>query len=329
MRRALGILCGLSCVGPGVALASGGPVAPIQGRAVSTPGTTVSYAAIGAGRDTIVRQGRHGAGKLERSVRLAGRFGVAGVANDGSTTGLSADGRVLVLAGLTASYAQRRTTLVVLDTRRLVARARIALPGFYTVDAISPTGRWLYLIHYVAPNKDILRYEVRAYDVAARQLVSKPVIDPRDRGEAMLGIAITRAVSADGRWAYTLYARPGSKPFIHALDTARRVAVCVDLPAISDQTVFTARLALGTGGDTLRVQSSGIPIAIVNTRTFTVSAPGAQGQPLPARRTSSAPHRGVPWLPLGMALVALLGLALVRGRRSRTRGPVSGLSGRS
>ena len=101
-------------------------------------------------------------GKLERSVRLAGRFGVAGVANDGSTTGLSADGRVLVLAGMLESYPQRRTTLVASAARRLVARARIVLPGFYTVDAISPSGRWLYLIHYLSPNRDILRYEVRA-----------------------------------------------------------------------------------------------------------------------------------------------------------------------
>ena len=172
--------------GPGAALAAGGPVTPIQGLGVSAPGATVAYLAIGAGRDTIVRQVRHGNRKLERSVRLAGRFGVAGVANDGSTTGLSADGRVLVLAGMAESYPQRRTTLVVLAARRLVARARILLPGFYTVDAISPSGRWLYLIHYLSPNRDILRYEVRAYDVRARQLARKPVIDPRDREEAML-----------------------------------------------------------------------------------------------------------------------------------------------
>jgi hypothetical protein len=318
MSWALAIMCGLSCVAPGVALAAGGPVSAFQGRRVSAPGATVSYLAIAAGRDTIVRQLRHGDGKLERSVRLAGRFGVAGVANDGSTTGLSADGRVLVLAGMTASYPQRRTTLVVLDARRLLPRARIALSGFYTVDALSPSGRWLYLIHYVSPTRDVLRYEVRAYDVRARRLVRKLVVDPRDRGEAMLGVAVTRAVSADGRWAYTLYARPGSKPFIHALDTARRVAVCVDLPATADQVVFSAQLALVNGGDTLRVQSSGSPIAIVNTRTFAVSAPGAQGRPLPARRASPAPHSDAPWLPLAAALVALLGMVLVRGRRTRS-----------
>lgn len=323
MRRALAMVCGLSCLAPGTALAAGGPVPPIQGRGISEPGATVSYVAVGAGRDTVVRRLHRGDGRIERSARLAGRFGVAGVANDGSTSGLSADGRVLVLAGMTATYPPRRSTLVVLDTRRLVVRARIVLPGFYTVDAISPTGRWLYLIHYVAPNHQALRYEVRAYDVPGRRLMRKLVIDPRDRAEAMLGIAITRRMSGDERWAYTLYVRPGSTPFIHALDTARRVAVCVDLPAISDQDVFSARLRLADGGGTLRVLSSGIPVAVVNTRTFAVGVPKGQGQPLgaprttPARPTRSAPHPGILWLPPGAALAALLGLVLIRGRHSR------------
>jgi hypothetical protein len=158
MRRVLVfVCCGLFLAAPGVSLASGGPVSPIQGRGVSAPGSTVSYVAAGAGRDTLLRRVRHGDGKLEGSIRLPGRFGVAGAANDGSMTGLSADGRTLVLAGMVSTFPQRSTTLVVLDTGRLVARARIALSGYCTVDAISPTGRWLYLIHYLAPNHDLTR----------------------------------------------------------------------------------------------------------------------------------------------------------------------------
>jgi hypothetical protein len=260
---------------------------------------------------------RHADGKLERSSRLSGSFGVAGAANDGSTTGLSADGRTLVLAGMVSTFSPKRTTLVVLDTRRLVARARIALPGYYTVDAISPTGRWLYLIHYVSPNQDITRYEVRAYDVPGRRLMREPVIDPRDHGEAMLGVAVTRAMSADGRWAYTLYDRSGSTPFIHALDTERRAAVCVDLPAIPGQDVFSAQLALENGGGSLRVERSGSPLAIVNTRTFAVRTPGAGRLPAAARRASSTPEGGGPWWALGAALVAALGAVAALRRRSR------------
>lgn len=318
MRRVLVIVCcGLPFAAPGVSLASGGPVPPIQGRGISAPRSTVSYVAIGVGRDTVVRRVRHGDGKPEYSIRLSGSFGVAGAANDGSTTGLSADGRTLVLAGLVSTYPQKRTTLVVLDTGRLVARARIALPGYYTIDAISPTGRWLYLIHYVSPNRNLTRYEVRAYDLPRRHLVRQPVIDPRDRGEPMLGVAITRAMSADGRWAYTLYDRPGSTPFIHALDTEQRRAVCVDLPAIPEQDVFSAQLALANTGGTLRVERLGSPVAIVNTRTFAVRAPGAGPLRPVARRASLTSHGGGPWLPLGAALVAVLGAVAVLGQRSR------------
>jgi hypothetical protein len=317
MRRVLLIVCcGLPLAAPGVALASGGPVSPIQGRGVSAPGSMVSYVATGAGRDTLVRRVRHGNGRLEGSIRLLGHFGVPGAANDGSTTGLSADGRTLVLAGMVSSYPQRSTTLVVLDTGRLVARARIALSGYYTVDAISPTGRWLYLIHYVAP-RDLARYEVRAYDIPGRHLMRAAVIDPRDRGEAMLGVPVTRVMSADGRWAYTLYDRPGSTPFIHALDTDRRQAVCVDLPLISEQDVFSSQLVLTNGGGTLGVERSGALVAMVDTRTFVVRSAAAKRLPSAARPVNSAPHGNRPWLPLGAALVAVLGAVAVVGRRSR------------
>ncbi len=45
----------------------------------------------------------------------------------------------------------------------------------------------------------------------------------------MQGLPMTRATSADGRLAYTLYS--AEEPFIHALDTVRgSAAVCIDLP---------------------------------------------------------------------------------------------------
>jgi hypothetical protein len=322
MRRALVIVCcGLPLAAPGVSLASGGPVSPIQGRGVTAAGSTVSYVATRAGRDTLLARVRNGDGMLERSIQLSGSFGVPGAANDGSTTGLSADGRTLVLAGMVRAFPPKQTTLVVLNTGQLVMRARITLPGYYAVDAISPTGRWLYLIQYVSPNRDLTRYQVRAYDLPGRHLLRRPVIDPRDRGEAMLGIAITRAMSAGGRWAYTLYDRPGSTPFIHALDTEGRRAVCIDLPPIPQQDVFSARLALANGGSALRVERSGAAVAIVDTRTFAVRSPGA-GPPRPvARRASATSHDGGSGWPLGAALVAALAALAalwMRGRRARS-----------
>jgi hypothetical protein len=147
-----------------------------------------------------------------------------------------------------------------------------------------------------------------------------PVFDPRDRGEAMLGLAITRAMSADGTWAYTLYGRPGSKPFIHALDTERARAVCIDLPVLPGQDVFGARLVLGNGGDTLKVVRGGATLAVVNTQTFIVGSDGAAPTASRARRVSATPRSGSdsgPWLPLGVALSVVLGGAAVLGGRSR------------
>ena len=40
------------------------------------------------------------------------------------------------------------TRLLVLEGRAMRPRAPVVLPGYFTVDAISPDGRWLYLIHY-------------------------------------------------------------------------------------------------------------------------------------------------------------------------------------
>ena len=46
----------------------------------------------------------------------------------------------------------------------------------------------------------------------------------------MAGYPMTREVSADGRWHYTLYNGTEGHPFIHALDTTGPRAKCIDLP---------------------------------------------------------------------------------------------------
>jgi hypothetical protein len=64
----------------------------------------------------------------------------------------------------------------------------------------------------------------------------------------MQGWPISRAESADGRWAYTLYANPGGYPFIHALDSVKGVAHCVGIPWPAtdrgQQTLFNYALRL-------------------------------------------------------------------------------------
>jgi hypothetical protein len=221
----------LAVIVPPAARAAGGPVSPVQESFIGVPHVPYEYAAWNAGRGTLVMVRQPGAGSAVSALRLAGQWGVPGVDYGGSTTGLSADGRTLILAEIADSLPPRTTRLLVLGTRPVSVRARITLPGWSTVDAISPDGRWLYLIHYAASN--ISNYEVLAYDLIAHRLSSKPIVDPRDRDEAMTGFPISRAMSAGGRWAYTLYLRPSGVPFIHALDTSARRAVCVDLPSLS------------------------------------------------------------------------------------------------
>src|SRR5919204_4745560 len=89
----------LSLAVPAGATASGGPVPAVQGGAgVTLPGSDVRYQAIAARGGTLVQRVRVAGGTIERFREIRGRFGVPGAAFDGSTTGLSADGRTLVLA---------------------------------------------------------------------------------------------------------------------------------------------------------------------------------------------------------------------------------------
>jgi hypothetical protein len=322
MRRVLIIVCcGLGLL-PATASAAGGPPSPLQGGAgVSTPGGEVAYVALWARDRTVVAQIRRQGGAVERSRVFRGAYGVPGVAYDGSATGLSGDGRVLVLAESPRVFPVRRSRLLVLGARSLRTRDRVTLPGYFTVDAISPDGRWLYLIHYTS-TRDLNRYEVRAYDLRAGRLVREPVIDVREPDEAMAGLPMARVMSADGRWAYTLYDRPGKEPFIHALDTARREAFCIDLPGVKVASLQGPGLALGGDGRTLQVRGDGRPVRLVDTETFAVRRP----EPA-AKRAASVPAPaeggGASGWALGAAgllVAALAAVGLVVRRRRPRRG---------
>ena len=315
MRRLLIVLCGLGLALPASAAGAGGPVSPQQGGAgVTAPGGDVAYVALGAGHRTVIERVRRAGGTVERYTNLPGSWGVPGVAWDGSATGLSADGRTLVLSGGVGRYPVLRTHFVVLDALHLRTRARFAMPGWFNVDAISRTGRWLYLIHYPSA-RNTSRYEVRAYDLPNHHLLTKPVIDPREPDEAMQGDPVTRAMSADGRWAYTLYQRGDGVPFIHALDTERRTAACVDLPGLASADMSAMRLLLAPGGRSLRIVGPNGAVALVDTRTFAVRPPPTAPAPLPALRPVAPAGDDPPWAVVAVALAAVAALATLGWRR--------------
>ena len=113
-------------------------------------------------------------------------------------------------------------------TKLLRPRAVITLRGDFSFDALSPDGRWLYLVQYLS-RRDPSRYLVRLYDLKTHRLRPEPIIDPNEVGDVMRGMPVTRSSSPDGRFAYTLYDGAGEHPFIHALDTVEKSARCIDL----------------------------------------------------------------------------------------------------
>ncbi len=303
---------------PAGAAASGGPVIGLSGAGIRAPGDPNTYVATAAGGATVLQRL---AGNTVADYRIIrGAFGVPGAAADGSATGLSADGRTLVLAP--AAMRTDRTTLLPIDARFLHRQKPITLTGFYTVDAISPDGRMLYLVHYTRPQTDQTRYEVRAYDLRARRLLPDPIVDPRSPGEKMTGVALTRVTGPGGRWVYTLYA--GKEPFVHALDTEVGAAFCIDLDGLGGRDLSSTRLRID--GTVLHVGDQ----ADIDTRTFAVAKAGVVASVAAAPKAVIAPAASAPAPdkrhglgPVTVAASALVGALILAGalivRRRRRR----------
>jgi hypothetical protein len=192
---------------PPVAAADGLPVVGIDARPMSAPGGKLAYVTRRAGRATALAVIHADSERTLRRVLLPGRLSVPAVAYDPTPSGITPDGRKLVLITPRRAFPRAWTSFAIVDTRRLRIRRVLRLRGDFSFDAISPDGRTLYLIHYPTPS-DILRYEVRAYDLRAGRLLPEPIVDPREPGERMSGLPVTRATSPDGRWEYTLYDGP-------------------------------------------------------------------------------------------------------------------------
>jgi hypothetical protein len=306
-----GVVLVATSLGAGVVRADGLPVLGVDvgSTGVVTPSGQARYVTIPAGTGTVLaRVGRSG-GRILASTLLPATFTIPAVAYDGSASGLSGDGRTLVLIEPRASFPRTETTLAVIDTRQLRVLRIPTLDGDFSFDAVSPRGSLLYLIQYTSA-VDPTRYNVRAYDLGAGRLLPAPVVDLRERGEKMRGQPLTRAASTDGRWAYTLYDGAGKEPFIHALDTSTRSARCIDLAALTGTNLSRLRLKLNGSQQLLSVVRGGESLVNVDLRSFRTSVPGGSG---------------FPWLlavlvTLG-ALVIAAALAFMLRRRGATLAP--------
>jgi hypothetical protein len=288
------------------ALGAGGPAvgASAGPGGVTARGVADRYVTRSVPRGTLVLQVQRHGGEVVGSRFLRDRLVVPVVAFDGSATGLSADGRTLVLAG-SGHFA-------VLDTETLRVHQTVRLPGSFTLDAVSRDGTQLYLIQTLSARES--RYEVRRYDLAQRRLLPRPVIDPAEPDEPMNGVPISRAMSRDGRWAYTLYDGGGAQdgtavhPFLHALDTSRGRAKCVDLDPLEGRSgLIDLRLGLGGDGAVVVRSPTGRTVLTVDPRTFAVHTPRRAAAP-PARSTSTDSTAAA----IGVVALLLLSFAAVK-----------------
>ena len=249
---------------------------PAPGVVLGRPGVlardgSIRYVAVQNGTSTaVVALDRDG--RVLRRTDLPGVFGVPRVAYDGSTAGLSHDGRTLVLAVPAPVKSLRAVSrFAVVDARTGALRRLIGLRGSWSFDALSPNGASLYLVEYVPGDG---RYRVRRYDLARGRLLREAVVDPRRGGRSMAGEPVTRLDGPGGVWAYTLYRKPGGMPFIHALDTRTARALCIDLPWETAQDgLWNVRMGVVRGGRALELRQPRVGrLALVDTRTFAVRA---------------------------------------------------------
>jgi hypothetical protein len=247
------------------------------------------FTALPLGTRTVLTKSQTKGGRVVRASILNGRWGVPVVADDGTSGGLSANGRILVLTRVAKAYPRSNTGFALIQTKPMAIRDTIELDGDWRFDAVSPNGRWLYLIEQLG-RFDLTRTAAGTYDAKAGRLL--PPAEP------LSGYPITTTNGPDGRWEYTLYAG-GRRPFIHALDTVHRTSHRLDLPP---------RVARHRRLWALRLAPRGNRVAVLHGDQIVASA---------ARRPRRASvGGGPPWLAVA---VALTGLALAASASRRAQ----------
>lgn len=249
----------------------GSPYTPglVQGaEGVVSPDHRIRFVTLATAESTVVAAIRVRTGRVVRSNVLRGFYGVPIVAWDNSTGGVSADGRTLVVGSYGPLPGDPGVTrFAVLRTDTLRKSRVLALRGSWAYDAISPDGSRMFLIEYLAAGRNP-RYRVRSLDMHTGRLDPDAVVDRREDEVLMRGQPVTRVTSQDGGWAYTLYARPKHGPFVHALDTVRGEAYCVDLPVRLRQLEQMALRLRMRGDGALEVRNRRERIALVDTATL-------------------------------------------------------------
>jgi hypothetical protein len=296
----------------------GAPAGPVIGGVGTTaPGGGDHFVAL-PGRGTTVLA-LDASGSVQRWVMLSGSWGVPLVAGDGTTGGVSGDGRTLVLQSVSNLYPQRVTRFAVLRTGSLSLRHTITLRGDFSFDAVSPDGSLLYLIEHPIPG-GIANYRVRAYDLRRGLMLHRIIREVGEDSPVMNGTAVTRVTTPDGAWAYTLYDQGRGHMFVHALDTVRGIAHCVDLPKMAG--FAGMQLTLSPDRSRLDVMRAGARFVSIDAGSFAVSRPsGVASASIGSRPPAPQPSSGgrAMWLLAAAAALAVAGaLTLAVRRRGAT-----------
>ena len=269
MKRLLPLLVLVAIPAPSVALADGcppsscgvtstaqpgsnivlvrpnGPLGPLRAYDVSTgarrfslprgvlssDGSTFISAVAPAPRAKRTTVARHDArsGKLLRSWSLPGRWNTAALSADGS--------RHLLLRYSRTGISLRG------------AGSRTALRGMFEVEALSPDGRKVFLVHWQRNGGYVLQH----LDLATQRLAPTRLDEP---DEKMSGTATTAVATRDGKWLLTLYSKADGHSFVHALNLLTGVAHCIDLTLKGDfMTVGSTALVLSPDERTLYLAS--------------------------------------------------------------------------
>jgi hypothetical protein len=264
-----------AAVSPGGASANGGPSPGIAvgSKGLLAPGGATRFVAVTGRDETILQRIRTRDGSVVRWLSLRGHFGLPLVAADGTTEGLTRDGRILVLSSYAAAPGRGvGTRFALLDARRLRELKTIELGGSFSFDALSPDGRRLYVTEYLE-SQNAPRYRVRVVDLERGTLLPGAITDRRLDVGVMTGQPVERAWSRDRVWAYTLYAKQAGLPFVHALDTRAGRAFCIELPwRRAAMGLWSTTMAVGAEGRVLMLTQRGKRLAEIDTRRFTVRA---------------------------------------------------------
>ena len=205
----------------------------------------VRYVALPAAKTTTVAAVRTSDGRVLRYSTITGAYGIPLVAFDGTTEGISRDGKTLVLASVPN---QAETRLAVLSTASLRLKQAITLPGLWAYDALSPNGRILYATQYLGTGAEPALQRPRRqprHRQAGRRCARRQAragraderlpLGARTECERRLGLHVLREAERDRVRPRARHGRPAR--------VLRRSALAVELQRLS-----AVRLSLSDGG---------------------------------------------------------------------------------